>query len=87
MAHIDKIELEQLLDGTLSFTRRMLVRRHLANCPDCKRLLESIRTDNEELDKVLAQLRRLDEADKQSSKSTGITVASLFRDSATEASH
>ncbi len=70
MGHIEETELEQLLDGTLPFLRRRLVKRHLDVCPDCSKRMERIRLEKEEFDRMVVELRRLEEADRQSSKLT-----------------
>ena len=68
MGHIEETELEQLLDGTLPFLRKRLVKRHLAVCLDCSKLMEHIRSERDEFNRMVVELQRLEEADRQSSK-------------------
>lgn len=70
MGHIEETELEQLLDGTLPFLRRRLVKRHLDVCHDCSKRMERICLERDEFNRMVVELRRLEEADRQSSKLT-----------------
>ena len=78
MKHIDEIELEQMLDGTLPLLRKPFVKLHLGSCEECRKKLEEMREGQEAFQLVAAQMRRLDEADRQSAKYTRQTVTSIY---------
>ena len=70
MKHISDINLQRLLDGTLSVVRRILATRHLDGCEACRARLEEIKARRQELLGIARDMKRLQEAEDALAKTS-----------------
>ena len=73
MKHISEINLQRMLDGNLPFIQKLLCKRHLGTCEECRRKMETMRQQRLELLDIAKDINRLQEAE------TAITNTTLFR--------
>lgn len=79
MGHISEMELGRFMDYTLPFVKKVFVKWHLNRCPECRGQLEQLCLEKKEFEGMVALIRRLDEADRKSTRTTRQTVTSVFQ--------
>lgn len=78
MKHVSEIELERLLDGTLSLVKKIFVKLHLKGCPVCQGVMEKLQAERHEFERIVAVVRKLDDADRKSVQTTRRMVNNVF---------
>ena len=79
MKHVSEIELERLLDGTLSLVKKIFVKLHLKGCPVCQGRMEKLQEERHEFEEIAAVIRKLEEADRKSTQTTRLMVSKVFQ--------
>lgn len=79
MEHVTDIELECLLDGTLSFLKKTLVKLHLKRCLRCRKQLEKLREERSEFEGMTVVVRKLEDADRKSRQATCKVMTGIFQ--------